>query len=378
MAWNEPGKDNDPWKRPGNNNQRPPELDEVVKKLQKRFGSVLGGNGGSGGDVPPIPGIVKLLLVAGLILAAIFASAYRVDAGAKGVVQRFGAFVKEADPGLNWRVPIVDKVTIVRVDLSQEFDTKNEMLTGDANIINVSLNVQYRHAAAKDYVFNVREPDETLQEVTDAAIRAVVGKYNLEEIQRDKRDRVAEETKALLQTNLNRYGTGIIIDALNLNETEFPIQVQDAAQDVIKAARDKERYILQAEAYRRDLLPRARGEASRNLAEAEAYKDKLVADASGEANRFVALLAQFEAAPAVTRERLYLEAVEDVLGNTSKVLIDSEGSGNLLYLPIDKLMEKSGRQNLAPTAPANVPSTSQSTTGSSTPNSESRLRTRDR
>ncbi|MEM7083651.1 MAG: protease modulator HflK [Pseudomonadota bacterium] len=210
MAWNEPGKDNDPWKRPGNNNQRPPELDEVVKKLQKRFGSVLGGNGGgSGGDVPPVPGVVKALIAFGLLLAIAAASAFRVDAGAIGVVQRFGEFVKEAQPGLNWRVPVIDTVTIVRVDLSQEFDTQNEMLTGDANIINVSLNVQYRHATAKDYVFNVRAPDETLQYVTDAAIRAVVGKYKLEDIQRDKRDQVASETKDLLQGNLDRYGRRI-------------------------------------------------------------------------------------------------------------------------------------------------------------------------
>ncbi len=376
MAWNEPGKDNDPWKRPGNNSQRPPELDEVVKKLQKRFGSVLGGGGG--GDIPPIPGIIKLLLLAGLILAGIFASAYRVDAGSKGVVQRFGAYVKEANPGLNWRIPLVDKITIVRVDLSQEFDTKNEMLTGDANIISVSLNVQYRHASANEYVFNVRAPDETLQEVTDAAIRAVVGKYNLEEIQRDKRDQVAIETKELLQRNLDRYGTGIIIDALNLNETEFPVQVQDAAQDVIKAARDKERYILQAEAYRNDLLPRARGEASRNLAEAAGYKDKLIADARGEANRFVSLLTQYEAAPVVTRERLYLEAVESVLGSTSKVLMDSEGSGNLLYLPIDKLMEKSGRSGSNSSSPASLPPTTQATPTNSTSSSDSRLRSRDR
>lgn len=381
MAWNEPGKDNDPWKRPGGGDKRPQELDEVVKKLQKRFGSVLGGNGGGGGgDVPPVPGVVKLMLLFGLVLAAVFASAYRVDAGAKGVVQRFGAFVKEVDPGLNWRIPFVDTVTIVRVDLSQEFDTRNEMLTGDANIITVSLNVQYRHAEAKAYVFNVRGPDETLQEVTDAAIRAVVGKYNLQEIQRDKRDRVAIETKELLQTNLDRYGTGIVIDALNLNETEFPIEVQDAAQDVIKAARDKERYILQAEAYRNDLLPRARGEASRTLSEAQAYKDKLIADARGEASRFVSLLTQYEAAPEVTRERLYLEAVEDVLGNTSKVLMDSEGSGNVLYLPIDKLMGQPGTRPTSSTGGSSqsLPSATSNTPGGTAANSDTRLRSRDR
>ncbi len=381
MAWNEPGKDKDPWQRPNNSGQRPPELDEVVKKLQKRFGSVLGGGGGgsgSGGDIPPIPGIVKILLLVGLIFAGVFASAYRVDAGAKGVVQRFGAFVKEVDPGLNWRIPFVDTVTIVRVDLSQEFDTQNEMLTGDANIISVSLNVQYRHASAKDYVFNVRGPDETLQEVTDAAIRAVVGKYNLEEIQRGKRDTVATETRELLQTNLARYGTGIVIDTLNLNETEFPVQVQEAAQDVIKAARDKERFILQAEAYRNDLLPRARGEASRSLAEAEAYKDKLVADARGESSRFLSLLAQYEAAPEVTRERLYLETVESVFGNSSKVLLDSDGSGNLLYLPIDKLMNRSNQTMMAPGGVPVLPNNTQSNANTATSTADARLRSRDR
>ncbi|NNF17695.1 MAG: FtsH protease activity modulator HflK [Gammaproteobacteria bacterium] len=382
MAWNEPGNDKDPWDR-GGNQQKPPELDEVVKKLQKRFGSVLGGAGGQ--DVPPIPGAIKFILLGAILVAILFASRFIVDAGSKGVVQRFGEFHHLADPGWNWRIPVIDKVSIVRVDLSQEFDTKNEMLTGDANIISISINVQYRHADAKAFIFNVRDPDDTLQEVTDAAIRAIVGKYDIEFIQRQGRDQVARETRELLQANLTRYGTGIEIDAVNLNNTEFPVQVQDAAQDVIKAARDKERYILQAEAYTNDLIPRARGEAARVIEEARAYRDKLVADANGEAARFLSLLKEYQAAPAVTRERLYLEAVESVLSSTSKVLMDTKGGNNLVYLPVDKLLENSSPGTLQRPNPGSVMQPSMSPSGlqqqnvpSSSDANTSRLRSRDR
>lgn len=381
MAWNEPGNGKDPWSR-GNNQQKPPELDEVVKKLQQRFGSVLGGQGGQ--DVPPIPAFIKFVLLAAILVAILFASRFTVDAGSKGVVQRFGAFHHIADPGWNWRIPGVDKVSIVRVDLSQEFDTKNEMLTGDANIISISINVQYRRADASAFVFNVRDPDETLEEVTDAAIRAIVGKYDIEFIQRQGRQQVATETLTLIQTNLDRYGTGIQVDAVNLNNTEFPVQVQGAAQDVIKAARDKERYILQAEAYTNDRIPRARGEAARVVEEARGYRDKLVADATGEASRFLALLKEYVAAPEVTRERLYLEAIETVYANTSKVLMDTEGSGNLVYLPIDKLMENSAKRAAMQKTPVSVMPGSaevslpdQAVTSSRIPN-DGRSRTRDR
>ena len=384
MAWNEPGDDKDPWKR-NSGNQKPPELDEVVKKLQKRFGSVLSGRGGP--DVPPIPGFVKFLLLGALLAAVLFASRFTVDAGAKGVVQRFGKFHHIAEPGWNWRIPGVDKVSVVRVDLSQEFDTKNEMLTGDANIVSISINVQYRHANSKDFVFNVRSPDETLREVTDASIRAIAGKYELTQIQGEFRDKVAQETRVLIQSNLDTYGAGIIIDAVNLNRTEFPEPVQPAAQDVIEAERDKERYIVQAETYANKLLPRSKGEASRTVENANAYKQKLIAEAQGEANRFLALLKQYEAAPNVTRERLYLETIESVYANTSKVLMDTDSGNNLLYLPVDKIMENAGSRSSGISSASSaaveraISSLTEQVTKSSAPpppQSSERSRTRDR
>ncbi|MEO1575421.1 MAG: FtsH protease activity modulator HflK, partial [Pseudomonadota bacterium] len=255
MAWNEPDKDKNPW---GNGSQRAPELDRIVRKLNRRFGGVLGGGGkdGGGGNGP--------MLVFGLFVAALIwgiSGFYTVDAGSRAVVQRFGEFNTTKEPGLRWRPPIIDQVTIVNTDKVQEFNHKNAMLTLDANIIDIDINVQYRHQDAVKFVFNVRDPDESLEEVAEAAIRAVAGRYNMEDIQTSKRNEVAVETRSEIQRILDQYDTGIEVFKVNLNDTEFPQPVQEAVQDVIKASRDQERYILEAEAYRNDILPRASGDA---------------------------------------------------------------------------------------------------------------------
>ena len=264
MAWNEPDKDKNPW---GNGSNRAPELDRIVRNLNKRFGSVLGGGGGdgSGGNGP--------VLLLGLIVAALiwgFAGLYTVDAGSRAVVQRFGALHAIKDPGLRWRPPIIDTVTIVNTDKVQEFNHQSSMLTLDANIIDIEINVQYRHNDPEKFVFEVRDPDESLREVTEAAIRGVAGKYKMEDIQTTKRNDVATETRAEIQRILNLYEAGIEVSKVNLNNTEFPQPVQDSVQDVIKASRDQERYILEAEAYRNDILPRADGDAQRIVQDAQA------------------------------------------------------------------------------------------------------------
>ena len=342
MAWNEPDKDKNPW---GDGNQRAPELDRIVRKLNRRFGSVLGGGGKGSGNGP--------MLLFGLVVAVLiwfFSGFYTVDAGSRAVVQRFGEYLTTKEPGLRWRPPVVDTVTIVNTDKVQEFNHGSSMLTLDANIIDIDINVQYRHENPTKFVFEVRDPDESLREVAEAAIRAVAGRYNMEDIQTSNRNDVATETRDEIQRILDQYDAGIQVFKVNLNNTEFPQPVQDAVQDVIKASRDQERYILEAEAYRNDILPKASGDAQRILQDAEAYRERIVADAEGEADRFKKLLAEYTKAPVVTRQRLYLETIEQVYGESSKVLMDSgAGSGNLLYLPVDKLINDSRRtQSAAP------------------------------
>jgi membrane protease subunit HflK len=371
MAWNEPDKDKNPW---GGDDNRAPELDRIVRNLNKRFGSMLGG-GGSGGPNASI--LLLALVVAGAIW--LISGFYTVDAGSRGVVQRFGKLHEIKDPGLRWRPPIVDTVTIVNTDKVQEFNHRSSMLTRDANIIDIEINVQYRHTDPTKFVFNVRDPDDSLRDVTEAAIRGVAGKYDMELIQTTKRNDVATETRAEIQRILEQYDAGIEVSKVNLNNTEFPQPVQEAVQDVIKASRDQERYILEAEAYRNDIIPRAGGQAQSIVLDAQAYRQRITADAEGEADRFKKLLTEYEQAPEVTRERLYLETIEQVYGDSSKVLMDGgEGTGNLLYLPIDKLINENRRAPVA-TSTSGAPQASAEAPASATRSrDDSRPRSRER
>ncbi len=373
MAWNEPDKDKNPW----GNDKRAPELDDIVRNLNQRFGSLFGGGGNNRGG--GVNGPLILVIAAIAVLGWAVAGLYTVDAGSRGVVQRFGEYHAITEPGLRWRPPIVDTVTIVNTDKVQEFNHNSSMLTGDANIIDIDINVQYRHIDPVKFVFNVRNPDDSLREVTEAAIRGVAGSYDMETIQTTRRNEVAIETKSEIQRVLDIYDAGIEVSAVNLNNTEFPRPVRDAVQDVIKASRDQERYILEAEAYRNDVLPRARGEASRILEGAQAYRDRLIAESSGEADRFKKLLVEYTAAPEVTRERLYLETIEQVYGESSKVLMDSEGSGNLLYLPVDRLMDNARQgTSTVPRGPTVAPPTATNSSAPSRGRDASRLRDRER
>jgi len=352
MAWNEPGgNDNDPW---GNkkNSDGPPDLDEVFKNLKKKFtgmGGSTNGSGGSGASMPsgftgPVLGIV-----AGLVFLAWLASGlYTVQPAEKGVVTQFGKHTKTVGPGLNWHVPwpvqAVDKVDVQGI---REEDLRGQFtLTRDENIVKIDLNVQYFVTNAEDYLFNVRDPDLTLTQVLESALRDVVGQSNMDSVLRvvDGADAftIDVSTKEGLQTILDEYKTGINVTAVNLVSAQPPDQVQAAFDDAIKAREDKERFINEAEAYKNQVLPRARGDAQRLIEEAEGYKARVVQAATGESQRFLALLEEFQKAPEVTRERLYLESMESVLGNTNKVFIDSGESGgnSLMYLPIDKLIDQ--------------------------------------
>ena len=343
MGWNDSGNGKNPW---GNDpNRGAPDLDEVVRKLQKRFAAILGGGGKSGDSSGTGGGLsIGLILILGLAIWAVFGGFYTVDQAERGVELRFGRFTQMTQPGLHWHIPApIETVTLVDVGNTFEYMYDNEMLTADENIVSVGFTVQYRRSDPAAWLFNVRDPEGTLQQVSESAIREVVGKSDAEWVLGAGRAELVESTKVLLQRTLDQYAAGFQVITVNLTKATPPAQVQAAVDDATKAREDKERVILAAEAYSNDLLPRARGVAARRMEEAEAYKARVIADADGETARFLSLLAEYEAAPNVTRERLYLETIEDVYASSNKVLLDTEGSGNLLYLPIDRLLEKSGR-----------------------------------
>ncbi len=383
MAWNEPGgNDNDPWGNRnnsgggGNNSGGPPDLDEVFKNLKKRFNSLFGGQGGSGngslsgssgGGMPggKIGGYgLMALAVIGLMLW-IASGIYIVEPAQAGVVTRFGAHTKTTNPGIHWHMPWpIENVERVDVELVRSAKMNQQItLTQDENLVKITLSVQYIIKNAEDYLFKVSRPDTTLEQVVESAVRAAIGQANMEAILTtaaipeaeegdDKIETEVVDTDALqktvlvsVQSILDEYETGLEITAVSLEEAQPPDEVQAAFSDAIKAREDKERIISQAEAYQNEILPIARGDAERIIQEAEGYKTRVEQSALGESRRFLSLLAEFEKAPEVTRERLYIEAMESVLSNTSKVLVDSNEGNSLMYLPIDKLINQGGNNN---------------------------------
>ncbi|MDH3589218.1 MAG: FtsH protease activity modulator HflK [Gammaproteobacteria bacterium] len=336
MAWNEPGKGRDPWG--GNGQQGPPDLDELVRNMQKRLRAIFGGGGGGGG--PAASGLTLLLYVLALLAGALWLSAYRINAPEQGIVLRLGAYNRTSPPGLHFRIPLVETVDKVNIAQIDNYDYRNQMLTSDENIVFIEGNVQFRRAKPRVYLFGIRDPELTIEEVAESAIREVVGKNDAEYILSEGRPKIADDAQKLMQETLDLYQTGIIVTQFNLVRAQPPPEVQAAVDDATKAREDKDRFKLAAEAYANDVIPRARGAAARQIQEAEAYRERVIADAEGEAARFQALLAEYEKAPEVTRQRLYLEAIEDVYGANSKVVIDTDGGGNLLYLPMDKLIER--------------------------------------
>lgn len=348
MAFNDQGNGKSPWDP---NKNQPPDLDQIVDEWQKRFNQLFGGKTSSGKTRKGPPS--SLLILMGLFLW-ILTGLYQVDDSERGVVLRFGEYTKTTPPGLKWHIPWpIESVEIVNVNVVNRFKQQTTMLTSDENIIVVDLVVQYRLTNPTDYLFNVRDAEETLSEVSESAIREVAGKTKLDFILTEGRSEIAVRTQDLIQRTLDEYGTGISINKVNLQDANFPLQVEDAVQDAIKAREDKERFSFEAEAYANDIVPKARGEAARMLQEAEAYKDKVIADSEGDADRFNKLLVEYQLAPQVTRDRLYIEAIESVYSNSNKVLMNSEGSGNLIYLPIDKLLEQNKKDQTLSNPPPN-------------------------
>jgi membrane protease subunit HflK len=358
MAWNEPGGGNnkDPWG--GRGDQGPPDLDEVVRKMQDKLGGLFGGRKGRGGGGPAKAGFAGFGLVAIVVLVVwLFSGIYIVDAGKRGVVLRFGAFTEATMPGPHWHIPYpVEQVEIVDVEQRRFIEVGYRsggggqsavtvprealMLTQDETIVNIQLAVQYQVDDPRLYLFNVRDPDAVLKQSAESALREVVGKSKMDFVLQEGRAEVVNRTKILMQEILNSYKSGLLVSDVNLQDAQPPEEVQGAFSDAIKAREDKVRLKNEAEAYANDVIPKARGAAARQVQEAEAYRDSLIAKAEGEASRFSQLLGEYQKAPEVTRKRLYLETMESVMSRTGKVLVDSEGTGNLMYLPLDQLLKQ--------------------------------------
>ena len=335
MAWNEPGGGRDPWG--GNrNNDGPPDIDEALKKLKEKLGFLGGGSGsGSGGGKGLVP--ISLFVIAVLWGLLGF---YQVDQKEQALVLRLGKYHDTLGAGLKWNPPIVDKVVIVPVTEERQYSARGLMLTQDENIVEISLTVQYNIANARDFVLNIKQPETSLKQATDSALRHVVGSTGLDGVISTGREQVAEGTAQKLQDLLDIYGSGINVVKINIEEARPPTEVKAAYDDVIKAREDLERLVNEAQAYSNGIIPEARGQAQRLREEANGYKSQVVSKSEGEAKRFTKLLAEYKKAPEVTRERLYIDAIEQVMTNSSKVLMDTEGGNNMLYLPLDKIMQQ--------------------------------------
>jgi membrane protease subunit HflK len=353
MAWNEPGGNGskDPWGNKGGGNQDgPPDLDEVFKKLNEKVTSIFGGKGGrsGGGSGASVGGSKGIGFIAAILVVLWAASGiYIVDEGREGVVLRVGAFDRITEPGPHWYPRFIEKVEIVDVQRVRSINigaTSHEslMLTKDENIVDIQFAVQYKVSNSKDYVFNVRDPDTTLRQVTETAMREIVGKNNMDFVIKDGRVQVAAGTKELMQNILNGYKTGLVVTNVNMQNAQPPQQVQHAFSDAVKAREDKVRLENEAEAYSNDIIPKARGQAARMEQEAAAYRDQIIAKANGETERFLKVLTEYKRAPIVTRERLYLDAMESVLSNSSKVMVDVKKGNNIMYLPLDRLQSRNG------------------------------------
>ena len=352
MAWNEPpeNKGQDPWGNRGRG-EGPPDLDDIVRKMQEGFGGIFGKKpSGPKNERKGFP-FSWMIVVVVLVLLLLVDITYLVDQQERGVVMRFGRYERILQPGLNFVFPsLIDKVVTVNVGQVRSITHKASMLTQDENIVDVEVAVQWRINDPADFIFNVRDPALTLRQVTESAVRAVIGQSELDYVLTEGRSEIAQEQQQLMQNILaDDYKSGILIVTVEMQPAKPPEDVKAAFDDAIKAREDEQRLVNEAEAYRNDILPRARGGAARVREEANGYKASVIAKSEGDAARFDQLLTEYELAPEITRKRLYLESMESVLSSTNKVLLDAEGGNSLMYLPLDKLIQprNSSSQNLS-------------------------------
>ncbi|MDD2091509.1 FtsH protease activity modulator HflK [Pseudomonas guariconensis] len=368
MAWNEPGgnsNNQDPWggRRGGGGGDKkgPPDLDEAFRKLQDSLNGMFGSGkkrGGGGGRNVGKGGGLGLLGIGLAVLAAIwlYSAVYVVDEQEQAVVLRFGKYYETVGPGLNIYFPPIDRKYLENVTRERAYTKQGQMLTEDENIVEVPLTVQYKITNLQDFVLNVDQPEVSLQHATDSALRHVVGSTSMDQVLTEGREQMAVDIRERLQRFLDNYRTGITVTQVNVQSAAAPREVQEAFDDVIRAREDEQRARNQAESYANGVVPEARGQAQRIIEDANGYRDEVIARAKGEADRFSKLVAEYRKAPDVTRQRLYLETMQEVYSNSSKVLVTSkDGQNNLLYLPLDKMVEGS-RHSAAPvsTVPASA------------------------
>ncbi|KAB0505800.1 FtsH protease activity modulator HflK [Pseudomonas moorei] len=362
MAWNEPGgnsNNQDPWggKRRNNGDRKgPPDLDEAFRKLQESLNGLFGGGkkrGDDGGGPGKSGGFGGLLGIGLVVLAAVwlYSAVYVVDEQEQAVVLRFGKYYETVGPGLNIYFPPIDKKYLENVTRERAYTKQGQMLTEDENIVEVPLTVQYKISNLQDFVLSVDQPEISLQQATDSALRHVVGSTAMDQVLTEGRELMASEIKERLQRFMDTYRTGITVTQVNVQSAAAPREVQEAFDDVIRAREDEQRSRNQAETYANGVVPEARGQAQRILENANGYRDETVSRAKGEADRFTKLVAEYRKAPEVTRQRLYLDTMQEVFTNTSKVLVtgNKNGQSNLLYLPLDKMIQ-SGSGGNAPVA----------------------------
>ena len=375
---------NDPqWGRRGGN-QGPPDLDELMRNFNQKIASLFGRKGGGNSNQSGGPGLAQFgggagILIGLIVLVWLASGFYIVDASQRGIVLRFGKYVEETQPGPRWHFPYpIESAEVVSVsqvrtlEIGYRNDVKNKvlkeslMLTDDENIIDIQFAVQYVVKDPKDYLFNNRSPDESVLQAAETAIREIVGKNTMDFMLYEGREVVTDRAQKLMQEILDRYKTGINISKVTRQNAQPPEQVQAAFADAVKAGQDRERQKNEGQAYANDVIPRARGAASRLIQEADGYKQRVIERAEGDASRFRQVVTEYNKAPGVTRDRLYIEAMQEIMSNTSKVLIDQKGNGNnLLYLPLDKIM-----QMAAPNNSTSAPADAMSKPADSSPGSE--------
>ncbi|MFO1319916.1 MAG: FtsH protease activity modulator HflK [Burkholderiales bacterium] len=349
----------------------PPDLDEIWGRFNQKLAGLFGGKGGSGqdggGGGPRQFGSGIGLLVGLVVLVWLASGFYIVDAGQKGVVLRFGKLAESTDPGPRWHLPFpIESAEVVNVagvrtvevgyrnDVRSKVPKESLMLTDDENIVDVQFAVQYVLKDPTEYLFNTRSPEESVRQVAESAIREIVGKNKMDFVLYEGREQIAVDARRLIQETLDRYKTGISISQVTMQNAQPPEQVQAAFADAVKANQDRERQKNEGEAYSNDVIPKARGTAARLMQDAEAYRQKVIAAAEGEAARFSSVLVEYKKAPAVMRDRMYIDTMEQVLSATTKVVVDAKAGGNLLFLPLDKIMQLSAAgaiPDVAPKAP---------------------------
>ncbi|TCJ17921.1 FtsH protease activity modulator HflK [Parasulfuritortus cantonensis] len=394
MAWNDPQWGNDR----GGGNGGPPDLDELWRRFNQRLNGLFGGkqgggnvngSGGRGAANFHVPGGAGLLLILA-VMVWLASGFYIVDTGQRGVVLRFGKYVETTQPGPRWHLPYpFESAEVVNVEQVRTVEvgyrggggknlSESLMLTDDENIIDLQLSVQYTLKSPEDWLFMNRDPEETVKQAAETAIREIVGKNKMDFVLYEGRAEVTDRASKLMQNILDRYKTGVAISKVNLQNAQPPEQVQAAFDDAVKAGQDRERLKNEGQAYANDVIPKAKGVAARLNQEALGYQQKVVADAQGEADRFSKIAVEYAKAPQVTRERMYQDAMQQVMSNTTKVLVDDKQGGNLLYLPLDKLMQAAGAASAQAATPATPAATTSAPAADTDPRNRDLFRGRDR